>query len=398
MRVRRALASGLVCALGTAPLSIGLMTAPASAAAPSAAAVQSAPFSVAGVAAPAASSSAHVPGASGSHVVSLQRALIARGFGIPAGATGYFGSQTKAAVAAFQRSQGWRGSGADGIPGSQTLARLGLGGRTAAAAAPVRTVAAVSAPSSGTYRMGAQGPHISTLQRNLIARGFGIPAGATGYFGSQTKAAVAAFQRSQGWRGSGADGIPGSQTLARLGGAAPVRATAAPTSALSPRAFVSRYGPVAKRASAATGVPALVSLAQAALESGWGGSAAGNNFFGVKARSADPASSRQLRTTYEVLGSPSVREFPVVLSVKKRSDGRYLYTVKDWFRTYSSADSSFQEHGLLLRNQRYRSALRYAADPYRFAAAIAAAGYATDPSYTRKLHDVMRLIQRNGFR
>ncbi len=34
----------------------------------------------------------------------LQRALISRGFGIPAGPTGLYGSQTRAAVAAFQRS------------------------------------------------------------------------------------------------------------------------------------------------------------------------------------------------------------------------------------------------------------------------------------------------------
>lgn len=405
MKVRRVVATCLLGAVGTAWLPAGASGATAPPAAVSPAAIVS---GVSAAAAPTriatgvstAALPALVPGASGSHIVALQRALIARGHAIPAGPTGYFGSQTKSAVAAFQRAQGWRGSGADGLPGPQTLARLGLSG-SAAAAPVVRRVAASSAPpvsSSGSYRMGASGSHIVALQKALIARGFAIPAGATGYFGSQTRSAVAAFQRAQGWRGSGADGIPGSQTLARLGGAATVSSTGyipAPTGALAPSTFIARYGPVARSASAATGVPALVTLAQAALESGWGRGAAGNNFFGVKARSTE--SAKMLRTTYEVLSSPNASGFPHVISVTRRSDGRYTYRVQDWFRTYSSAQESFLQHNLLLRSTRYSAAFR-TSDPYRFAAAIAAAGYATDPAYTRKLHDVMRMIERYGFR
>jgi peptidoglycan hydrolase-like protein with peptidoglycan-binding domain len=156
-------------------------------------------------------------------VKALQRALIARGFAIPAGPTGFFGSQTKAAVAAFQRSQGWSGSGADGVPGTQTKARLGLGAgggvrATLAAAQPKATAAPSRASaSSGSFVPGARGAHIKGLQQALINRGIRIPSGATGFFGNETRQAVAAFQRSQGWSGSGADGVPGSQTLARLG-------------------------------------------------------------------------------------------------------------------------------------------------------------------------------------
>ncbi len=40
--------------------------------------------------------------------------------------------------------------------------------------------------------------------------------------------------------------------------------------------------PHALAAQALTGVPASVSLAQAALESGWGRHAPGHNFFGIK--------------------------------------------------------------------------------------------------------------------
>jgi peptidoglycan hydrolase-like protein with peptidoglycan-binding domain len=45
-------------------------------------------------------------GSSGSDVTCLQQALIAGGYSVPAGATGYFGSQTKSAVIAWQTAAG----------------------------------------------------------------------------------------------------------------------------------------------------------------------------------------------------------------------------------------------------------------------------------------------------
>lgn len=45
-------------------------------------------------------------GASGADVTSLQKYLIKQGFSIPAGATGYFGAQTKSAVAEWQKYHG----------------------------------------------------------------------------------------------------------------------------------------------------------------------------------------------------------------------------------------------------------------------------------------------------
>lgn len=61
------------------------------------------------------------PGDENRSVEIVQDALIARGFSIPAGSTGYFGDQTEAAYAAFQRSLGYSGSGADGAPGPASL-------------------------------------------------------------------------------------------------------------------------------------------------------------------------------------------------------------------------------------------------------------------------------------
>jgi flagellum-specific peptidoglycan hydrolase FlgJ len=159
------------------------------------------------------------------------------------------------------------------------------------------------------------------------------------------------------------------------------------------------FGPYAKASEAKTGVPGLVTLAQAAVESGWGARAAGNNFFGIKAKASDAAGTRQLWRTREVLSRPDVRSFPEVISVKARPDGRYDYVVRDWFRVFPSPELAFVGHGeFLRRNKRYAPAFGFGRDPYRFAAEVARAGYATDPSYTKVVHSVMRLLERSGWK
>ncbi len=51
---------------------------------------------------------------------------------------------------------------------------------------------------TGPLTIGSTGSAVTCLQTELIAKGFSIPAGATGYFGSQTQAAVAAWQTANG--------------------------------------------------------------------------------------------------------------------------------------------------------------------------------------------------------
>src|SRR3989344_3509569 len=65
---------------------------------------------------------------SGSEVTCLQNALIAAGYSIPAGATGYFGALTKAAVSAWQTAAG--GSPTAGYFGAKSRAAFNLGGST----------------------------------------------------------------------------------------------------------------------------------------------------------------------------------------------------------------------------------------------------------------------------
>ena len=193
----------------------------------------------------------------------LQKALIKRGYRIPSGPTGWYGPETTKAVRSFQSDQGWSGSAADGIAGRVTLARLGLSAGDApgsevtktkkkakakksankksakkkkskkpakkaakkkvakkpAKAKPAKKKAATKKTSpkkaSSVYRPGNADPKIYVMQQALIARGYDIPAGPTGYFGVRTVAAVKAFQLAQGW--ADADGIPGRATLRRLG-------------------------------------------------------------------------------------------------------------------------------------------------------------------------------------
>ncbi len=68
-------------------------------------------------------------GSSGADVTALQNWLVSKGYTIPAGATGYFGAQTKAAVAAYQSAKGI--SPAAGYFGPTTRASVNaMGGTT----------------------------------------------------------------------------------------------------------------------------------------------------------------------------------------------------------------------------------------------------------------------------
>lgn len=165
---------------------------------------------------------------------------------------------------------------------------------------------------------------------------------------------------------------------------------------LTPKQFVNNYLAFAKETQGKTGIDARFTLAQAALETGWGASAPGNMFFGVKANVNNvPEDKRQLVTTKEVLPSPN-RVFPVMISVTPMSNGKYLYVVKDWFRKYDSPEESFTDHAnFFIENKRYARALEVKADPYRFAEEVARAGYATSPDYARVLKSVIHTIENN---
>jgi hypothetical protein len=66
------------------------------------------------------------PGSSHPDVIVLQKALIAHGYPIEAGPTGFYKDQTVAAVKAAQVAQGFTGADADGTLGRKTCLFLGL--------------------------------------------------------------------------------------------------------------------------------------------------------------------------------------------------------------------------------------------------------------------------------
>jgi GH24 family phage-related lysozyme (muramidase)/flagellum-specific peptidoglycan hydrolase FlgJ len=150
-----------------------------------------------------------------------------------------------------------------------------------------------------------------------------------------------------------------------------------------------------------TGIPAVAVLAQAALETGWGKAAPGNNFFGIK--SSDPKEKRQLGTTFEIVQSDKLTPAQVGLdSIDKiepiQQDGKpyFKYTGKAWFRAYDTPEGSFTDHANLLKNNsRYKKALAATGDLDKFFDELQAAGYAQAPDYAKTLKSIARTIQQH---
>lgn len=162
---------------------------------------------------------------------------------------------------------------------------------------------------------------------------------------------------------------------------------------MTPKEFVQKFRKDAEECQRTTGIHFVATLAQAALETGWAKAVPGNMFFGIKAKTTD--TEKQLITTREVLKSPNVK-FPEIISVTKNAKGTYDYKVKDWFRKYKTPADSFKDHSkFFFDNPRYKNALAVRGDYNKWFDAIALAGYATDPSYSKTLKAVAQTIIKN---
>ena len=155
--------------------------------------------------------------------------------------------------------------------------------------------------------------------------------------------------------------------LNRVSQTTPLRAPA------SASEFVARHGAAAKKAEAASGIPAAFMVAQAAHETGWGrkeirmaDGSTSFNLFGIKAGADWKGPVARITTTEVVEGQP-----------------RKLVQA---FRAYSSYDESFADYARLMRTSpRYREVVARADDARQFAQGLQRAGYATDPAYADKL-------------
>ncbi|WP_445454118.1 glycoside hydrolase family 73 protein [Flavobacterium sp. 25HG05S-40] len=160
---------------------------------------------------------------------------------------------------------------------------------------------------------------------------------------------------------------------------------------MTPEQFVKTFLPFAIAVEKKKGFHRLIIMAQAAQESGWGSKAVGNNFFGIKDTDGING-NEQLIVTTEYSKSPHT-VFPVIIRKLQVKTNRWRYTIKDWFRKYSSAELSFNDHcDFFERNPRYKEALKYKMNPERFFEEIQKAGYATDPEYATNLKAVMKSV------
>jgi len=163
---------------------------------------------------------------------------------------------------------------------------------------------------------------------------------------------------------------------------------------LTPQQFVATYKPMAIACMKKTGLHYHATLTQAALESGWGQYAIGNNFFGIK--DFDGVNGdEQLLTTTEYLDTPNAK-FPQIISIVKRG-AKWLYTVKDWFKKYPTPEESFIKHAqFFVENGRYYKAWAHRSDAEVFLREVAKAGYATAPDYENALISTLKWFQKNS--
>lgn len=165
---------------------------------------------------------------------------------------------------------------------------------------------------------------------------------------------------------------------------------------MKPVEFVRIYFPHAQASEKKTGISAIFTLAQAAIESAWGEVAPGNMFFGVKDTDGING-NEQLITTTEYSRRNDLK-FPVIIYIKPvmyRGEKYFKYRVKDYFRKYKTPEECFDHHAAFFYvNQRYRLALGVVNDPAQFAIQVAKAGYATDPAYGDTLLKVIRMIEK----
>ncbi|GAY73237.1 glycoside hydrolase family 73 protein [Lentilactobacillus kosonis] len=141
--------------------------------------------------------------------------------------------------------------------------------------------------------------------------------------------------------------------------------------------FISQIVPEAQRLQGQYNILPSITIAQAILESQWGDSQLAskyNNLFGVKAQGSAQKS--------------------VYLDTQEFVNGEYV-TIKAKFQVYSSYDESLRDHAQLLAlgtkwNPNQYTDVVNATNYVDAAKGLQTDGYATDPTYTQKLIQIIR--------
>jgi flagellar protein FlgJ len=160
----------------------------------------------------------------------------------------------------------------------------------------------------------------------------------------------------------------------------------------TPEEFVAWIGPHAREGHRKHGIPASVTIAQAALESGWGASRLARdaaNLFGIKAGSSwrgrvISATTREFVDGEWVTIPGAWRIFPNTETAVAAG-----LPAGSLFRVYWKTLDGLADHARVLYNGLYDAALAHRDDPEAFAHALTGV-YATDPGYGVKLVTTMR--------
>lgn len=138
--------------------------------------------------------------------------------------------------------------------------------------------------------------------------------------------------------------------------------------------------------------------AQAALESGWGKSAIGNNLFGITKGSSWKGAVR-LVTTTEYFSRPDIgfKAPEKVLQVVRLSEKRYRYTVKRLFRDYDSVADCLADHLAILKKPGFADAWPYRNDAKEYVRRIVdntGPKYATSPDYVATMDKLFLMVEK----
>lgn len=133
-------------------------------------------------------------------------------------------------------------------------------------------------------------------------------------------------------------------------------------------AFIERYADAAMEEQRKHGIPASVTLAQMASESGWGSSdlaRKGNNYFGIKCSREWLAAGK-----------------PYSLHDDDKPDEKFC--------NYVSVDESIAHHSRLLMGERYKECRKYSpTDYHRWLVGLKRAGYATAKDYVQSCEKII---------
>ncbi|MBP0456260.1 peptidoglycan-binding protein [Streptomyces bomunensis] len=161
-------------------------------------------------------------GAHGDQVTRVGKALVAKGFGkhysVGPGPT-WTDADTEN-YADYQRSLGYHGADADGIPGETSLRKLlgTLPGKTGHVVDLSNVIAAARKDPGAAQGHQTHAADVRVVEAALKAEGLlSATYASDGSFGTTTVTAYAAWQRHLGYHGADADGIPGKASLAKLG-------------------------------------------------------------------------------------------------------------------------------------------------------------------------------------